>query len=198
MPRDEEILKRRARFVSAALLLAAGCTREKDGAAPLPPAEAKKPQPPEAPTKPPPRVEPPADRPSLTAKVSAASATKLADATAKIEKIHATIDKLASAVPAPCVLDEPTCKTRFKAFAGELAKLDDEIYKLSPPRCPAKLPDDKAIEEMVGDHRAWLSKWKHDIENVATAALDAGTAWEDMRREAAMAYPHPCLKFACP
>jgi hypothetical protein len=198
MPRDEEILKRRARFVSAALVLAGGCTREKEGASPLPAAESAKAKTPDPPVTPPPKVQPPPDRPSLDATVSPAAKTKLTDAQAEIEKIYAGTNKLAGAVPAPCALDETSCHARFKAFADELAKLRDEVYQLGPPRCPAKLPDDKAIETMVDNHRRWLSTWLANIEKVATTALDAGTAWEDMRREAAMAYPHPCLKFACP
>lgn len=198
MPRDEEILKRRARFVSAALVLAGGCTREKEGATAVPAAESAKAKTPDPPVTPPPKVPPPPDRPSLEAKVSAAAKTKLSDSQAQIEKIYAGTEKLAAAVPAPCALDETSCRGRFKAFADELAKLREDVYKLGPPRCPAKLPDEKAIEEMVGNHRHWLSTWLANIEKVATSALDAGTAWEDLRREAAMAYPHPCLKFACP
>ena len=197
MPRDEEILKRRARFVSAALLVVAGCTHPKEGAVAVPDSEATKPTP-EPPVKPPPRVEPPANRPTLDAKVTAAADAERVGTVKQIETVYKLVDKLAGAVPAACVLSEPSCHARFKAFADQIAQAREDIRDLTPAHCPAKLPDDKALEALRSAHGAWLGEWLRSIEKIAGETADAGTAWEDLRVEAAKAHPHPCLKFSCP
>ena len=197
MARDEEILKRRARFVSAALLLAAGCTKPKDGATAVPDSESVK-QVPEPPVTPPPKVKAPPDRPTLDVKVTPAAEKRRDDALAAIDKVHRAVDKLAGEVPAACVLSESSCKARFEAFANRLMQLRDDAYALSPLHCPPKLADDKAIEGLLGNHGGWLSRWLSEIEKVAGETADAGAAWEDIRSSAAAAHPHPCLKFHCP
>lgn len=198
MPRDEEILRRRARFVSAALVLASGCTRNRDGASPLPDSEAVKAAPSPPMPAPPPRVPPPPDRPALSAKVSAAGEPARDAAIKQIETLHASIEKLAGSIPAACELSETSCHARFKAFAEQIAKLDDDVYALHPPRCPAKLPDDIAVEKLRSEHRSWLDQWLRAIDVAAEQMHDAGTAWHDLRTAARAAYPHPCLKFYCP
>lgn len=192
----EAILKRRARFVSAALLIATGCTRAKDGATPVPDSEAVKPVP-EPPTASPAKVKPMDERPSMTVKVSAASEAKLKATQDEIEKLVAAVDKLASSVPAPCVLTETSCRARFAKFADDVAKQKSELIELAP-RCPPKLPDDKAIEEMFQRHRDWLMRWIFAINKAAGQAADAGAEWEKIRDDADAAHPQPCLKFACP
>lgn len=201
----EEILKRRARFVSAALILATGCTREADGnkASPLPTTEAKPSvaKPPAPPTPPP--VKPPANRPPLTAKVTVTGEAKRAEAAARIEKLYEAIEQTANAIPIGCDVAEPACKTRFKLFYDKVADLRDQTYALGPPRCPPKLADDIAVQDMVMAHRAWLFTWLDAIEKAGRESAlaqsgDAGTTLDDLHHEAAMAHPHPCLKFACP
>jgi hypothetical protein len=192
----EEILKRRARFVSAALLIATGCTRAKEGAAPLPDSEAVKPMP-EPPTAKPAKVKPMDERPSLDAKVSAAGEAKLKSKKDEIAKHYAVVDKLASEVPAPCVLTEKSCKERFQKFADEVAQEKFDLIHLAP-RCPAKVPDDKAIEDMFERHRDWLMRWIFAINKAAGESADAGAEWEKIRDDAEAAHPQPCLKFACP
>lgn len=197
--RREEILKRRAQFVSAALLLAVGCNRDKPMASAVPDAESKKvalePSP-----KPPARVEAPPNRPPLTAKVSVTGEAKRAAAAARIEKLEKAIDELSGAVPAGCELSDPICRARFRLFHEQLAKLREQIFSLLPPGCPPKLADDIAIREMVSHQHVWLTQWLEAIEKVgrATAIGDAGTVWDELRADASRAYAHPCLSFACP
>ncbi len=193
----EEILKRRARFVSAALLLATGCTRAKDGASALPDTEAVKPVPPPPSTAPPAKVRPGEPRPILDAKVSAAGEPKLKVAKDEIEKSFAAIDKLAGSVPVACELGEKSCKERFRAFADEAARIRDDLIGMHM-RCPPKAPDDKAIENLREEHRQFMLRWLIAIEKVAGETSDAGAEWEKLKHEAAEAHPQPCLKFACP
>jgi len=203
MPRDEDILKRRARFISAAALLAAGCSRDQATTKPTAvPSSESKPTVSVPESKPPPPVAAPANRPSLDPKVSTAGQPKRAEAAAAIEKVNTAIEEISGAIPAGCPLHEPVCRARFKVFHDDLAKLRDDVYKLHEARCPAKLPDEIAIEKMLQDHQNWLNRWLFSIEKTARAAADvhedAGSVWDELHNEAAKAHPHPCLKFACP
>ncbi|MGZ3420173.1 MAG: hypothetical protein ACXWUG_14985 [Polyangiales bacterium] len=200
-PRDA-ILRRRARFVSAALVLA-GCHPKDESvkASAVPSAESKsaqKPQPPKAP----PPVKPPPDRPAMTPTVSTTGEAKRAAAAARIEKVEKAIEELAGAIPIGCDLGDPVCRGRFKVFADEIAKLREQTHALHPPGCPPKLADDIAVDRMVLDQRAWLGRWIDDIEKAGRASADAiadsGTAWDDLKSDAEKAYAHPCLSFACP
>jgi hypothetical protein len=204
MARDEEILKRRARFISAAAILAAGCSRDQATTKPVavPSSESKPTASSPAESKAPPAVKPPPDRPPLDPKVSTAALAKRADAAARIEKVNKAVEEAAGAIPAGCPLHDPACRARFKIFHDDLAKLRDDAYNLNLVRCPAKAPDDKAIEDMLQRHQDWLYRWIHDIEKAGRAAADvhedAGSVWDELRGEAESAHPHPCLKFACP
>lgn len=199
MPRDEEILKRRARFVSAAILLVSGgCTREKTTAVATPESESVKQLPDAAVVTPPPRVAPPANRPPLTAKTTAAGEARRDAAIARIEKVYAEIDRLAGAIPAACVVGETSCLARFAKFADELELAEQSNRRLSPPRCPAKLADDIAIESMLAAHEGWMEGWLSSIRTVTGNTADAGAAWDELRADAAASHPQPCLKFACP
>jgi hypothetical protein len=199
MSRRDEILARRARFVSAALVLALGCKGDKPNALAVPDAETKKATPAPEP-KPPPKVAPPLNRPPVTAKVSVSGEAKRAAAAAKIEAIEKSIDELAGAIPAGCGLADTICRARFKAFADQLAKIREDIYALSPPACPPKLADDIAIQKMISQQHVWLSQWLDQVEKVGREQVrgDAGTAWQELYADAAKAYAHPCLEFACP
>jgi len=200
--RDDDILKRRARFISAAALLAAGCSRDRatPGPTAVPSSESKPAT--TANAKPPPPVKPPADRPSLDAKVSTAGQAKRADAAARIEKVHGAIEQVANALPAGCPLHDPVCRARFKVFVGDIERLREDVHDLLVVRCPAKAPDDVALEKLLQAHQTWLYRWLDDIDRAGRAAADqhedAGSVWEELHRDAASAYPHPCLKFACP
>jgi hypothetical protein len=141
----------------------------------------------------------------MEAKVSTAGEAKRAAASARIDKIEKSLGELAGAIPAGCLLTDPVCRTRFKVFAEEVARLREEIYALHPPSCPPKLPDDKAIDHMVLAQRAWLGQWLDDVEKAGRASAealspqgDAGSTWDDLRADAEKAYAHPCLSFACP
>ncbi|MBI2392309.1 MAG: hypothetical protein HYV09_22160 [Deltaproteobacteria bacterium] len=203
MSRDE-ILRRRARFVSAALMLTTGCSREpaRTDAKAVPSTEAKAVASTPEPPRPTPPVKPPADRPTFAITVSTAGEAKRAAAAASIEKIHAGIEELAGAIPIGCLLVEPTCRARFKVFATDVARLREDIYRLSPPHCPPKAADDKAVEAMLHAHRAWLGQWLDKVEDAGRAAAaaqgDAGSAWDELHAEAAKAYAHPCLSLVCP
>ncbi len=203
MPRDEDILKRRARFISAAALLAAGCSRDQSTTKPIAvPSTESKPVASAPESKPPPPVKAPANRPPLDPKVSTAGQPKRAEAAAAIEKVNTAVEQIASAIPAGCALHEPACRARFKVFIEDLAKVREDVYALQVVRCPAKLPDDIAIEKMLQDHQDWLNRWIYEIDKAGRAAADAhedaGSVWEELRNDAEKAYPHPCLKFACP
>jgi hypothetical protein len=199
MSRRDEILARRAQFVSAALMLALGCKGDKPNAMAVPDAESKKVTPGPEP-KPPPKVAPPLNRPAVTAKVSVSGEAKRAAAAAKIEAVEKSIDELAGAIPAGCDLTDAICRARFKAFADQLAKIREGTYALSPPSCPPKLADDIAIQKMISEQHVWLSRWLDQVEKVGREQIrgDAGSAWQDLYTEATKAYAHPCLEFACP
>lgn len=199
----EAILRRRARFVGAALVLC-GCHRDEGAgtrANAVPSSESKSVQKPEPPKAPPP-VKAPPDRPPFTAKVSTAGEAKRAAAAAKIEAIERSLEEVGGAIPIGCDLGEPACRGRFKVFAERVAQLREQIYALHPIGCPPKLADDQAVERMVLDQRTWLGRWLDDIEKAGRASADgiadAGSAWEDLRADAAKAYAHPCLSIACP
>lgn len=200
----EEILRRRARFVSAALMLSTGCSREpaRTEVKAVPSAEAKASASPAEPPRPPPPVKPPPDRPSLAIKVSAAGEATRAAAAASIEKVHAAIEELAGAVPVGCMLTEPACRARFKVFAEDVARLRDDVYRLWRAHCPPKAADEKAVAAMLQDHQTWLGKWIDRIESAGAAAAaaqgDAGSTWDDLRADAAKAHAHPCLSIVCP
>lgn len=198
MARDR-ILERRARFISTAMLLAAGCSREQSSPTKLPDTEVKAT---DASTPPPAvkpaSVKPPPDRPSLDAKVSDAGVTRRDGALEMINKAYGATEKLASSVPAPCTLDHPECKEKLAKFLDEWARIEDELHGFYP-RCPAKLPDDIAVDKMLSAHAAWLREWLTSIENAAKSTVgDAGTDWEKLRNDAINAHPQPCLKYYCP
>lgn len=198
-PKDR-ILRRRAQFVSAALLLS-GCHQSETGKAnAVPSSEHKvveKPDP-----KPPPVVKAPPDRPAFTAEVSTAGEAKRAAASAKIEAIEKSLEELGAAIPTGCDLNEPACKGRFKVFAEKVTQIQEQLQALGNFPCPAKTPDEGAIRRMILDQRTWLTRWLDEIEKTgraqADAIADAGKAWDDLRADAAKAYAHPCLEFSCP
>jgi hypothetical protein len=198
-PKDR-ILSRRAQFVSAALLLS-GCHQPEAGKAnAVPSSEHKvetKPEP-----KPPPVVKAPPDRPAFTAKVSTGAEAKRAAAAAKIEAIDKSLEELGGAIPTGCDLNEPACKGRFKVFAEKVTQLREQLSAMTMFPCPAKNADETAIRKMIGEQYTWLTRWLDDIEKTgraqADAIADAGTAWDDLRADAAKAYAHPCLEFSCP
>ena len=127
---------------------------------------------------------------------------KRALAATNIERVEKAIDELAGAIPAGCDLGDPICRARFRLFTDQLAKLREDIYRLSPKGCPPKLADDIAVGQMVSNHHVWLTQWLDAIEKVGHAAAsargDAGDVWNELQSEAALAYAHPCLSFACP
>jgi hypothetical protein len=186
--------------VSAALLLS-GCHQPEPGKAkPVPSSEHEaetKPEP-----KPPPVVKAPPDRPAFTAKVSTTGEAKRAAAAAKIEAIERSLEELGGAIPVGCDLNEAACKGRFKVFAEKVTQLREQLAALGNFPCPPKSADESAIRRMILDQRTWLGHWLDEIEKTgraqADAIADAGTAWEDLRADAAKAYAHPCLEFSCP
>lgn len=194
MSARDRILERRARFVSTALVLAAGCSREQTPATRAPEKDVV----PAVTAQPASSVKPPKDRPPLEAKVSDGGVEHRDQAVARIEKTHAAVSKLASSVPPPCPLEHADCKAKFAAFADEWARLEDDLLSFLP-RCPAKTPDDKAVEAMLTAHRNWLGEWLKAIDEAGRiAAGDAGTAWNELREKAIDAHPQPCLKYYCP
>ena len=199
MSTRDRILERRAKFISTALVLAAGCSREQgNGASKLPEAESKPATSVTAVQAAGP-VKPPPDRPSVDPKVSAAGVTRRTQMVEFIEKVHAATAKLASSVPAPCAFGHEECKARFVVFTDEWARIKDELRGFYP-RCPAKLPDDVAIDKMLSEHHRWLTKWLAAIELAGRSAIqgDSGTEWDDLLQKAADAHPQPCLKYYCP
>lgn len=194
MSSSDRILARRARFV--AMVMAVGCHNDKTGASALPDTEVKKVSPPPEPPKPP-KVAAPPNRPPLTAKVSVAGEAKRAAAATRIEAIEKSIDELAGAIPVGCALDAPGCQGRFKAFADRIARLREDLFGLVPFGCPSKLADDIEVKKMVGEQHVWLSQWLDAVEKVGRAQIK-GDGWEELYADAAKAYAHPCLSFACP
>lgn len=194
MSARDRILERRARFISTALVLAAGCSREQAQATRAPEKDVQ----PTVSAQPASAVKPPKDRPPLDATVSDAGVVHREEARRQIDATYTAVEKLASSVPAPCPLEHADCKAKFAAFADEWARLEDELHAFLP-RCPAKTPDDKAVEAMLTAHRNWLQEWLKAIDEAGrVAAGDAGTAWSDLREKAIEAHPQPCLKYYCP
>lgn len=199
MSTRDRILERRAKFITTALVFAAGCSREQGvGATKVPDGEGK-PKSSLAPAQPSGPVKPPPGRPALEATVSEAGVTHRSEAVARIERTYEATAKLAAAVPAVCPLGHAECKARFEVFANEWARLRDDLRGFFG-RCAAKTPDDKAVEAMLRAHHAWLQQWLGAIEVAGRSAVegDAGAEWEDLLRKAQDAHPQPCLKYYCP
>lgn len=203
MARDEEVLRRRARFVATALALA-GCTKEKPPSAePVPTHEGK----PTASTSttttstaPSPGVPAPADRPPRTAKVSPAGKAELDKLVKRIEALHDDLAKTAAALPPKCDLADKTCLATVRAYVLKLGDHRDAIP--DAPRCPPKGADAIAIEALRADHAAWFGKWLGAIDARLDAlyagSADAGGVLSGLRAEAVEAHPQPCLKYSCP
>lgn len=205
MSARDRILERRAKFISTALVLAAGCSREQ-GASKVPGAEVRPAPAASAPADATPSVaapggpvRPPPGRPSLEVSVSAAGAPDKTAALARIDEVYRKVEALAGAVPAACPLGHAECKARFEKFADDLAVTRASMQRFIPP-CPAKKADDKAIEALMTAHDRWFHQWLAAIEAAGRAAVadDAGTAWADLMRKADEAHPEPCLKYYCP
>lgn len=200
--RDDEILRRRARFVTAALLVA-GCSKN-EGRSPIEPTPSSEKAAIPAPSAPSPppvaKVAPPPDRPSRTATVSTAAAPRRDAVVAHADKIHATIDALAGAVPAACKASDAACVAAWKDFFGRLETVRDMNFVA--PSCPPKGADEVAIQELRNAHAAWHHHWLAEIDKVVSAVLKkAGTdadvlsaLWDDARS----AHARPCLSIACP
>lgn len=200
MSTRDRILERRAKFISTALVLAAGCSREQTIATKVPDGEGAKPTPGAiAPVKPGP-VAPPKDKPSFEIHVTSAAAERRDLLVKHLEKLHEDVAKLAGSLPAACPMDDAECKARFQAVASEITRIQEEGIQHLFPRCPAKTADDKAIEKAIDEHAAWLRSWLAAIDKAVRGALqgDAGAEWDALLGSAAAAHPQPCLKYYCP
>lgn len=200
--RDEEILRRRARFVTAALLVA-GCSKN-EGRSTIEPTPSSEKATPSASTAPTPtplaKVPPPPDRPSRTATVSATAAPRRDAIVAHADKIHAAVDALAASIPAACKASDAKCVAAWKEFFGRLETARDMNFVA--PSCPPKGADEIALDELRNAHAAWHHRWLADIDKAAAAALEKGgpdakglsALWDDARN----AHARPCLSIACP
>jgi hypothetical protein len=200
MPRmsaRDRILERRAKFIGTALALATGCSRDPAASIKSPDGDGKSVSTAVAGDKAPP-VPPPTERPSLVADVSDAGVGARDDTVAQIKALEDATSKLAASVPAPCPLDHAACKARLRAFADEWARLQGDAVQLER-RCPAKTPDDRAVETLMREHRGWLLVWLAAIQKAARASVQGGGAeWDELVQKAEEAHPQPCLKYYCP
>lgn len=203
MARDEEVLRRRARFVATALALA-GCTREKPPNVEPVPAHEGKPTPSGSATASAlpasPGVAAPPDRPPLTAKVSASAKADLDAIVKRLQSLHDAIDASARALPRKCDLADATCLAEVRAYVMKLGDHRDAIPE--GPRCPPKGADAIALDKLRADHAAWFVKWLDAIDARLDAlyagSADAGGVLSGLRAQAADAHPQPCLKYSCP
>lgn len=201
MARDEEVLRRRARFVATALVLA-GCTKEKPSSVePLPSQEGKPTTTTSATTlAPSPGVAEPPDRPALTAKVSPAAQKDLEARVKVIDDLYVAIKKTASALPPKCDLAEADCLAKVRAYVLLLGDHKDAIP--DAPRCPPKGADALALEKLRDDHARWFGKWlkliDERLDSQYASSADAGGVLAGLRMQADQAHPQPCLKYSCP
>jgi len=203
MAADERILRRRAQFVGAALLVA-GCTeRRAHEVSPLPSAEQKPVSSVPPPAAPEP-VLPETPRPPRTAKVSNDAGADLASALSRIEAMFARVDAASRMIPAGCDLGDTACRARWKAVAEKLAQIEDAFWGFHGSWCPPKTSDAKAIDALIADHQVWLRTWFDRIRRTAVDTLekhsgaDGGSVFQEMFLEEARKNPHPCLSIACP
>lgn len=139
---------------------------------------------------PPPAVKPPANRPTLEAKVGVDGEARRAAAAAKIDKVYASIEELANAMPAGCNGSDPGCRKRFEVFGLELAKLRAATALTEVPRCPKSSADDLAVAQMTKAQVAWLSSWIDEVEKVGRGGLvDPGSVWDELGKAADKAHP---------
>ncbi len=201
--RDDEILRRRARFVSAALLVA-GCSKD-EGRATItstPSAEKATSSASSAPAPAPAaKVAPPPDRPARKATVSAAAEKQKEAVLAQIDKIHAALDALGTSVPVACATSDPKCVAAWKDYFARLEGTRDSNVVM--PACPPKGADATALDALRRAHAAWHELWLLDIDAATLAALKRATEsdqktlgllWGDARS----AHARPCLSIACP
>lgn len=201
--RDDEVLRRRARFVTAALLVA-GCSKN-EGRGTIEPTPTSENAPSASAPTPAPepkvaKVPAPPDRPSRTATVSAAAAPRRDAVVAHADKIHAAVDALAGSIPAACKASDPKCAALWKDFFGRLETARD--MNSVAPSCPPKGADEIALAELRNAHATWHHRWLADIDKAVTAALKKGgpdadglsALWDDARN----AHAQPCLSIACP
>lgn len=201
--RDDEILRRRARFVGAALLVA-GCSKDESRVAitPTPSAEKATTSAPSASA--PPRVikvAAPPDRPPRKATVSAAAEKQKDAELARIDKVYSAVDGLAGSIPTVCATSDPKCVAAWKDYFGRLEDARDANYLM--PSCPPKGADAIALDELQRAHAAWHGLWLQHIDEAVVATLEKAEAsghktllllWGDARN----AHARPCLSIACP
>ncbi|MBL8717210.1 MAG: hypothetical protein JNL79_14585 [Myxococcales bacterium] len=203
--RDDEILRRRARFVSAALLVA-GCARS-EGRTTIEPlgstekATGPSTPPSSVPASPPhaPKVAAPPDRPARTATVSATAAARRDAIVAHVDKIHRAIDELAAQIPALCKASDPACVAAWKDYFARLETTRD--LNFVAPHCPPKGADELELGRLRDVHAAWHDRWLASIDKAVAKVLAEsadGKVFGDLWGDARSAHARPCLSIACP
>jgi hypothetical protein len=204
------ILRRRAFFVTSAVAAFGACAR-------TPPAE---------PTSPAPVVsvplavedagEPPEDTapPARDASPSAEGAPPLlvpagVSDTARgnyerlvrtMTRAYGVLDEIDAAMPG-CPVLSPKCVPRWRDVAEKLHELDGMFQRLFV--CHGSSPEAKTYADIEQAHQQHYGKRRARIQEQLDALLERGgdparARWEELKRDAFQAAPHPCLKFACP
>ena len=198
------ILRRRAFFVTSALAALGSCTREPTPAVtpvvvpePAPDAgvEAMDAAPPS-----PERDSGEAELPSLEPPegVSEAAQRYYQTLASKTKAAHEALDRIERALPKACDFGSAGCEPTWRSLADAFHDVERAMALYFV--CPSESEDARAFKLV---EKAHLDHLKQRRERVERAALEraggANTArWEELKNQAAMAHPMPCLKFACP
>ncbi len=215
MPNDDRsaILRRRAFFVSSAMAALGACTR-------TPPAEPEAPTPRvvSVPSVPQDAAVSSEDAPAPESTADAAPDSDVAPplimpaavsdtARAKYEQLISTmtrayrvLDEIEADMPS-CGISSAKCAPSYRRIATKLHELDGMFQRMFV--CGGSSPEAKSYEDLARAHQRHYEKRRSNIQQRIDALLAADgesgkTLWQDFRRDAFQAAPHPCLKFGCP
>ncbi|MCS6898509.1 MAG: hypothetical protein RMJ98_02130 [Myxococcales bacterium] len=197
----EQILRRRAVFLSSALAVLAGCERQ-GGTAP-PPVTALMPEAfaggtpltpsPEGPGLPPPEEPPPSLEPPLEVGKYRKIGVDLAEL---LREMRREIEEIEQSFPREC---QDGCQSTLKPLADKLRAFTSNLRDLSP-LCPPSSPEGRALDKWQKEHLRYLQRRLVRIEEAAKALAQryegqAGEAtWTALRREEMR--PMVCLSCA--
>ncbi|MCU0653727.1 MAG: hypothetical protein MUF64_00030 [Polyangiaceae bacterium] len=200
----EQILRRRAAFLSSALVALAGCERQGGGpggqapvvevppsSAPLP-ARSGAPSQAQRPALPPLDVEAPSLDPPAEVGPHEADAARLVP---ELISIRARLDASEQQFLLACAAD---CGPRLQGLAEALEQLDDSIRGLSS-LCPASSPEGKALERWQRSHQEYLARRLGRVDSAIQEAIrrQEGPAGELRWRELRAEKPRPMICLSC-
>jgi hypothetical protein len=186
----EQILRRRALFLSSTMVALAGCERPGSGAPPqtsavvVPEAHGAAPSSSRA-LPSPPGLPPPDAPPSLQPPAEAEKYADMARSTVQLlETLAEQIAQLDRGLPTDC---RGGCKAQLEPLAQRLRAFEEQLDSLRS-LCPASSPEGEALESWQEEHRAYYLRRAARLDRAARELArrfegDAGeAAWAALRR----------------